>query len=261
MQFSLFVHTPAQLLLARLPFLLNRKLQPEVACQEVSIEKLDLGLMKNCAEQLSALQLKTTVHAPFSGFNSGSPKSRLQKTAHNMCRKSLDLAAALGAGCIVFHPGIPYQATPKVQDKWLTNALDFWPEHIAQAKQLGTVITVENIYERRSAVFEQLFAELGCGNFGHCFDVGHWNIFAEQPLEDWFEKLGKHVKHLHLHDNLGESDQHLPVGSGNIDFSALFQQVARLPKLPSMTLEAHQLPDLESSLQQIQPYLKTAKQA
>lgn len=261
MQSNLYVHTPAQLLSARMPFLLNRHLQPEVACQEVSIEKLDLVLMKSCAEQLTNLQLRSTVHAPFSGFNPGSPKTRLRKTAHNMCQQSLQLAEALGANCIVFHPGIPYQATPQVRDKWLTNALNFWPEYIAQAKQLGTVMTVENIYESGSDVFEQLFDELGCEHFGHCFDIGHWNIFAQQPLDDWFQKLGKQIKHLHLHDNLGESDQHLPIGSGNIDFTTLFQQVADLSQKPSMTLEAHQLSDLETSLQQIQPYLQALRKA
>ncbi|WP_303721440.1 sugar phosphate isomerase/epimerase [Malonomonas rubra] len=256
MQSLLFAHTPAQLLPARMPFLLNRKLQPEVACQEVRIEKLDLAAMADCASQLAEKQLKTTVHAPFSDFNPGNPKKRLRITAHSICQQSLQLAAALGAGLIVFHPGIPYQAPPKTQESWLKYALEFWPEYIEQAKQQGTIITVENIYERQSVIFEQLFADLGCNHFGHCFDIGHWNIFADQPLDNWFLKLGKHMKHLHLHDNLGETDQHLSIGSGDIDFTALFQQVQKLPAPPSMTLEAHNLPDLELSLQQIQPYLK-----
>lgn len=248
---SLYVHTPAQLLPTRLPFLLNRKLQPEVACQEVSIEQLDLGQMRNCAAQLAAVQLRTTVHAPFGGFNPGSSKNRPRKTAHKICQQSLQLAEALGARCIVFHPGIPYQATRKVQENWLVNALAFWPEYIEQAKQLETVITVENIYEQTTDVFQQLFAELGCENFGHCFDIGHWNIFAAQNLNDWFQQLGRHIKHLHLHDNQGESDQHLPLGKGNINFSQLFQQSLSLVPSPSMTLEAHNLADLELSLQAI----------
>jgi len=246
---NLFVHTPAQLLPARMTYLLNRKLQPEVACQEVSIEQLDLGQMRDCAGLLAEQNLQTTVHAPFSGFNPGSSKKRLRKTAHLMCQQSLQLAKALSAKLIVFHPGIPYQAPPKVQDSWRGNALEFWPEYIEQAKQLGVVITMENIYERHSTLFEQLFAELGSANFGHCFDIGHWNIFAEQCLDSWFEKLGRHVKHLHLHDNFGESDQHLPIGDGNIDFKALFAQQKNLISSPSMTLEAHKLPDLEVSLQ------------
>jgi sugar phosphate isomerase/epimerase len=256
MKTNLFVHIPAQLLGARMPFLLDRNLQPEVACQEISIEKLDLGEMRSCAQQLKAQGLKTTVHAPFSGFNPGSGKKRLRKTAHMICQQSLQLAEALSAELIVFHPGIPYQAPQKAQHEWLQNALNFWPEYIAQAEQQNFVLTMENIYEQHSTIYEALFAALSCDSFGHCFDIGHWNIFAEQELPSWFAKLGRYVKHLHLHDNLGESDQHLPIAAGNIDFNALFDQVRQLPQQPSMTLEAHKLPDLEISLDKIQPYLK-----
>lgn len=245
----LYVHVPAQLLSARMNFLLNRRLQPEVACQEVSVDQLDLAQMEGCAKQLAERGLATTVHAPFNGFNPGSSKKRLRKTANQMCRQSLELANALNASLIVFHPGIPYQASEKVQDNWLKNALEFWPPYIEQANLQGTIITIENIYERSSEIFQQLFAELGSENFGHCFDIGHWNIFSEQSLESWFERLGSYIKHLHLHDNRGESDQHLPLGAGQIDFSELFTHAGKLPTLPSMTLEAHKLSDLEHSLQ------------
>lgn len=246
---ALYVHTPAHLLESRITFLLNRNLQPEVACQEVSIEQLDLESIKDCAAQLAEKSLTTTMHAPFSGFNPGSSKKRLQKTAHSMCQKSLQLAEIINAQRIVFHPGIPYQATEKVQQKWLQNALEFWPDYIEQAAQLGTQICMENIYESSSDIYRQLFAELASDHFAHCFDIGHWNIFADEQLEDWFENLGRYVTHLHLHDNLGQHDQHLPIGAGNIDFSALLQQINKLPTPPSMTLEAHALPDLETSLE------------
>lgn len=255
MDSRLFVHTPAQLLPGRINFLLNHKLQPEVACQEVSINKLDLGQMRDCAEQLAALKLETTVHAPFNSFNPGSPKNRLQKTAHTMCQQSLQLAEILNASRIIFHPGIPYQASFKMQQTWLKHALNFWPDYISQAKQLNSVIAIENIYELHTDVFEQLFNELGNDHFGHCFDIGHWNIFAEQELEDWFAKLSHHMKHLHLHDNLADSDTHLPIGRGNVDFSTLFQLLKQYAVEPTMTLEAHKIADLEISLQQIPAYL------
>lgn len=245
---AIFVHTPAHLLENRLAFLLNRNLQPEVACQEVSIEQLDLASLKDCAQQLADKNLATTLHAPFSGFNPGSAKKRLQKAAHSLCQQSLQLAEVISASRVVFHPGIPYQATEKVQQKWLQNALGFWPDYIEQAARIGTQICMENIYESSSEVYRQLFAELGSDHFTHCFDIGHWNIFADEPLQQWFETLGRHVTHLHLHDNLGQNDQHLPIGTGNIDFSALLEQLATLPSLPSMTLEAHTLPELEKSL-------------
>jgi len=252
----LFVHTPAHLLGSRLNFLLNRSLQPEVACQEVSIEQLDLGEIKEAAAQLREKQLNTTLHAPFSGFNPGSSKKRLQRTAHSLVQQSLQLAEVIQARCIVFHPGIPYQAKEKVQQSWLEHALAFWPAYIEQAREIGTIIAMENIYESTSAVYQQLFASLGSDTFGHCFDVGHWNIFCDEALEDWFDRLGRHVKHLHLHDNFGESDQHLPIGAGDIDFSALFSLLEKHGLTPTMTLEAHSLGDLERSLQQLTSYTR-----
>lgn len=252
---AIYVHTPAHLLESRLTFLLNRNLQPEVACQEVSIEQLDLARIEDCAEQLAEKNLSTTLHAPFSGFNPGSSKKRLQNTARGMCQQSLQLAEIINARKVVFHPGIPYQATEKAQQKWLQNALDFWPDYIEQAAHIGTQICMENIYEPTSDVYRQLFAELGSSHFAHCFDIGHWNIFTDEKLEDWFSTLGPYVTHLHLHDNLGQHDQHLPIGAGNIDFSSLMQQLETLPTTPSMTLEAHALPDLEISLQALSSLL------
>lgn len=245
---ALYVHTPVQLLPARMPWLLNRRLQPEVACQDISLEQLDPGLMKSCAEQLAEQGLTTTIHAPFSGFNPGSPKKRLRKTAHRICQQTFQLATILSPRCIVFHPGIPYQASSKEQEHWLRNILQFLPDYIDQAQQMGTIITLENIYESSPELFHRLFTELGSQYFGHCFDIGHWNIFADRDLDTWFDQLGIFVKHLHLHDNLAKSDQHLPLGAGNINFSALFERLKTLAVKPSMTLEAHNLPDLEISL-------------
>lgn len=244
----LFVHIPAHLLATRLPFLLNRNLQPEVACQAVRLEKLDMAEMRDCAAQLAAANLKTSLHAPFAGFNSGSPKGRPQKKSRAIAALSLDLADALGASRVVFHPGLPTTPSCKEQQQWLLNSLSFWPDYIARAEEIGTQICIENIFESTPDLLLQLCRELEAPAFGHCFDIGHWNMFATGNLQDWFAKLGRHTRHLHLHDNHGQFDEHLPIGQGNIDFSALFRLVDRLCKPPSMTLEAHNLPSLDASL-------------
>lgn len=251
----LFVHIPAQLLSARLPFLLNRNLQPEVACQEVRLEKLNLLEMRDCAAQLADANLQTSLHAPFASFNPGSPKSRQQKKAHAICELSLELAKSLNARRIVFHPGLPINPSVKEQELWLQNSLNFWPDYIAQAEEFGTLICIENILESTPEPFLPLFQELESPAFGHCFDVGHWNMFAAGSLEDWFATLGKYTRHLHLHDNQGQYDEHLPIGRGIIDFPALFEQVNKLASPLSMTLEAHTLHELEASLEAIRTFI------
>lgn len=252
---SLFVHVPAQLLAARLPFLLNRNLQPEVACQVVRMEKLNLAEMRESAEQLAAAGLQTSLHAPFASFNPGSAKKRQQKKAHNICELSLELAKALNASRIVFHPGLALNPSATEQQVWLENSLQFWPDYISQAEQLGTQICIENIFESEPQPFLPLFKALESPAFGHCFDIGHWNMFATGSLKDWFATLGKYTRHLHLHDNHGQQDEHLPIGGGVIDFAALFRLFRKLETPPSMTLEAHTLPELDSSLAALETYL------
>jgi len=85
---------------------------------------------------------------------------------------------------------------------------------------------------------------------GHCFDVGHWNMFGQTALADWLARISSRLLHLHLHDNFGDSDAHLPIGQGNINFAALFARISEQPTLPSMTLEAHSPTDLELSCRQ-----------
>lgn len=249
MRERLYVHLPAQLLATRLPFLLNRKLQPEIACQDVNIGKLDLGLMRDCAEQLAVAGLKTCLHAPFQGFEPGSSRSRSRKKAQLLCEHSLQLAAVLNAKRVVFHPGIPFGSNAKQQTLWLKNSLAFWPEVVAQAQQLSTMICIENIFEADPAPLLELLEGVASAAFAHCFDIGHWNMFHNAGLTEWLERTAPHLCHLHLHDNRGRHDEHLPLGAGEIDFSALFSWLQGSGRQPTMTLEAHNPSDLDLSLQ------------
>jgi sugar phosphate isomerase/epimerase len=61
--------------------------------------------------------------------------------------------------------------------------------------------------------------------------------------------LGPYIGQLHLHDNHGSHDEHLPLGSGKIDFYQLFTYLKsnEIPQ-PIITLEPHQEEDLWPSL-------------
>ncbi len=248
MQKNLFVHIPAQLLKSRLNFLLSRQLQPEVACQEVNIAKLDFDQLRACAAELADQGLATTLHAPFKGFDPGSAKPRLRKKAEQTCRLSLELAEALGAKRIVFHPGLPQGSNSNQQAEWLRNSLDFWPDYAAQAQQQKTIICLENIFESTPEPLFELLQGLDSAAFGHCFDIGHWNMFRSGTLNDWLNRMAPYLKHVHLHDNHGDSDEHLPIDQGQVCFADLFAWLKSSAKTPTMTLEAHNLQALESSL-------------
>jgi sugar phosphate isomerase/epimerase len=247
----LYIHIPAHLLPSRLPFLLNRKLQPEVACQDISLDKLDFELLGDCAIQLSEQGLTTILHAPYSGFNPGSSRKRIRKLSHSIAEKSLLLAEKLKARRIVFHPGLPFGCSGKKLDDWLLHSVSFWPEFIARAKEIDCVICIENIYAATPETFFRLLSAIDSPYMGHVFDIGHWHLFGTTQLTTWLERLGPYLKHLHLHDNHGERDEHLAIGQGDIPFSELFNWLKDSSITPTMTLENHSLPNTEISLQSI----------
>jgi len=60
------------------------------------------------------------------------------------------------------------------------------------------------------------------------FDTGHAFIIAERygiPLSDFFDVLHPFIKHVHLHDNDGISDLHLPPGEGKIDAGSVLRDI------------------------------------
>jgi sugar phosphate isomerase/epimerase len=76
-------------------------------------------------------------------------------------------------------------------------------------------------------------------------------VFSYTPLNIWLQELGKYLGHLHLHDNRGRMDEHLPVGCGTFPFAELFQTLQAIKAKPSMTLEAHDQADLWQSLNNV----------
>ncbi len=67
---------------------------------------------------------------------------------------------------------------------------------------------------------------------GLTFDVGHLNIhrkhgFSEEDLKKEFEAMSKHIKHVHLTDNFGSYDSHLPPGMGNVPFKQYLEELKK----------------------------------
>jgi sugar phosphate isomerase/epimerase len=76
-------------------------------------------------------------------------------------------------------------------------------------------------------------------------------VFSHTPLKIWLQELGKYLGQLHLHDNHGSTDEHLPVGNGKFPFAELFQALKENKIHPIITLEAHAQDDLWQSLENI----------
>jgi len=95
-----------------------------------------------------------------------------------------------------------------------------------------------------------LFARLRPAGAGLCLDCGHLTAFGRAPLDEWLEVLGPFIGQLHLHDNLGQKDDHLPMGRGRVDFRRLFAYLKdQRTTPPVMTMEVHRPADVWASLE------------
>jgi sugar phosphate isomerase/epimerase len=66
--------------------------------------------------------------------------------------------------------------------------------------------------------FKRFYAEIGI-DFGFALDTGHANLSGE--VEGFLKTFPSKLVHVHAHDNLGETDQHLGIGYGNIDWESI----------------------------------------
>ncbi|MFH1503145.1 MAG: sugar phosphate isomerase/epimerase [Candidatus Diapherotrites archaeon] len=124
------------------------------------------------------------------------------------------------------------------------------------------------ILESKHKFAQKLINEKGMGRelaqkkadeiIGMTLDVGHLNIskkqgFTDKDLLKEMEQISKYVKHVHLTDNFGFSDSHLPPGMGNVPFKEI------LEKLEKAGFKGNKIVEAGGFVQHFQqsPYLPT----
>jgi sugar phosphate isomerase/epimerase len=74
--------------------------------------------------------------------------------------------------------------------------------------------------------FQRLYEETGLTDIGIVLDTGHANLEAQ--TERFLTQLPDKIFELHLSDNMGESDQHLGIGYGKIDWQQFTAHLKRI---------------------------------
>lgn len=238
------IHIPFSRLGEFTGFIRARKLSLEIYIQSADLDSLSENWREEIERSIEYCP-SLSVHAPFMDLSPGAVDEEVRRVTLERFEKALGMAKLLGAVCIVFHSG--YEKWKYAHDigLWLEKSLRTWRGIIEKAG--GSLkVAIENIFEDSPENLLMLMQELGGPGFGICFDTGHFNLFSkERPLADWLRALKPYIIELHLHDNAGDFDSHLPMGEGTFPFDIFFKELA--PELNRgdiiYTIEAHNRED------------------
>ncbi len=244
------VNAPAVLLRSgRLDLLLDQRIRPELGLDAWVIDRMPRSELADMAGRLKAAGLRPSVHGPFVDLAPGGADPKILEVTRDRLHKALEAAAVFKPEHIVFHAGFDRKRHGFYVEKWLEASFETWRPLARRSAGLGIRLVLENTYELTPYELKPLLDGLAPEGVGFCFDTGHASAFGEAPVLDWVEVLGEHLQAMHLHDNHGGWDDHLPIGQGRVDFEALFHYLGdRYAQAPAVTLEPHREEDIWPSL-------------
>jgi sugar phosphate isomerase/epimerase len=180
-------------------------------------------------ELCRATGVGTTVHLQYVDLNLCSLSQSARRTSVERILHGIEFAVALGASCGVVHTGLHYFRHP-LADPRVAEGLHASLEALQAAP---VPIVLENL-ALTSYDFvrgpQELLAITAQHRMQNCLDFGHANVERHQSWRDaaqhdedlirrYIDTLGERITHLHLHNNHGRRDEHLPTPQGTVDYT------------------------------------------
>ncbi len=184
-------------------------------------------------EKIRSLGIRpVSFHAPFAAridITALDPAAR--EAAVGELLVACEAAAVMGVENLVLHPG-PERAGRPPEAEFLTrmhNAAESLNTVAARCCERGVHLVLENmlphlLFGHINDMLYLLGSIREC-DVGACLDTGHANLSRELGMV--VHKLSGHLHLVHVNDNRGDRDDHLPPGEGHIDWPWLISELRR----------------------------------
>ena len=185
-----------------------------------------------------------SLHGAFIDVNPASGDPDFSALSRQRCRESCETALALGSSDVVFHSSAFPFLRGAYLNNWAAGCAVFFEE---LARNYPVRIWIENAQDLDPEPLRCLMAHISSDRIGICLDIGHAS-YSRAALAEWFACLGDRIGYLHLSDNQGLFDDHLPLGQGNIDWEQVNGLWKALGRDIPITLETGSLEATVESL-------------
>ncbi len=215
----------------------------EVCSSPTHLDYHDSAIVHRAAERLHELGMEAySFHAPFAdNIDIASADDVLRNAALLEVLKAAEAAAILHVHYFVIHPG-PEHPPATSGDEQLArmhNVVSTLNAVARRCHELGILCVLENklphlLFGNTSDILWILDAINGA-EVGACLDTGH--AFLSGDMHSLVKKLRGHLKMIHVHDNGGRHDDHLPPGDGRIDWEKTLRDLVAIEFHGALILE------------------------
>ncbi|QSG11261.1 Sugar phosphate isomerase/epimerase [Halapricum desulfuricans] len=178
------------------------------------------------AETATEHELDLLVHLPF-GFDVGSPYEHVREGAIRELSAALETAAAFDARKAVVHASSDAWSPAWEAESVQGTIVDALAELEVVAGESGIELCVENVPGEwfGLAEFPRLFEAT---DVSMTFDTGHAYVEGYDAAEQaaFVAEHADRISHVHVNDVRTRTDDHVPIGSGVLDFGRIVRPLA-----------------------------------
>jgi sugar phosphate isomerase/epimerase len=160
--------------------------------------------------------LKITVHAPFADLNLASLDQRVRELSIERIEEALQASHELGSEIVTIHPGFFSPLGFLLPERVNENNSDSIARLSREAEELGVTLALENMPPWKGSMgdsMDDLIDRIEGTGARICFDVGHAHIGG--AIEGFIGRSDL-IANVHIHENDGKDDLHLPIGSKDV---------------------------------------------
>jgi sugar phosphate isomerase/epimerase len=223
-----------------LPLVLENRLSLEIGIDAGVLDTCPLGDLVRIAREIRAAGLNCSLHAPFLDLSPGAIDPRIRQVSRERLDQVFQLIPLFQPRWVVCHLAYEARHYQDDLDRWRGVCLETFAGWLDRLQGVDVPLMVENVYEKEPDPLLSLFQSIANPRLRFCLDVGHHRLYARSDLTAWIDRLGPYLGMLHLHDNYGQMDDHLALGSGTIDFLSFFELLKSRGLRPWITIEPHQ---------------------
>lgn len=194
-------------------------------------------------DRLRALGLRpVSFHAPFSDrIDITALDAAERETGVRELLSACEAAAAMGVENVVLHPGPERRG--RREDAAFLDHMRYAAESLntvaARCSELGVTLVLENMLPHLlfGHINDMLYllGSMEASGVKACLDTGH--AFLARELDTVIHKLSGHLHLIHMNDNHGDRDAHLPPGKGGIYWPRVLRDLKQCEFKGTLILE------------------------